>query len=185
MSNLKKWKILQSNLVFNNQWFKIRQDAIELPNGNIIDNFFVLVRPDIALIFPVTLDKEIVFVRQYRHATGEILLELPAGSFNPEIEDPETAARRELVEETGYIPTEMIKLGTIYDNPIKDTNQIHIFLAKDVTIRGKQQLDLTEEIELELIPVSQVMNKITAGEIRVSGSIAAIVLGLKFLRIEV
>lgn len=185
MSDLKKWKILRSNVVFDNQWFKIRQDAIELPNGNIIDDFFVLVRPDIALIFPVTVDGNIVFVRQYRHATGEILLELPAGSFNPNTEDPETAARRELIEETGYVPTEMIKLGTIYDNPIKDTNQIHIFLAKDVKIGGKQQLDLTEEIELELIPVSQVMNKIASGEIRVSGSIAAIVLGLKFLRIEV
>lgn len=181
MSNLKKWKILRSNVVFDNQWFKIRQDSVELPNCNIIDDFFVLVRPDIALIFPTTSDGEIVFVRQYRHATGEILLELPAGSFNPETEDSEAAARRELLEETGYIPSEIIKLGTVYDNPIKDTNQIHIFLAKDVTIGGKQQLDLTEEIELELIPISQVMNKIVSGEIRVSGSIAAIMLGLNFL----
>ncbi|MGA9377897.1 MAG: NUDIX hydrolase, partial [Phormidium sp.] len=127
---IKKWRILKSKLVFNNKWVTIRQDEVELPKGEIIDDFFVFVRPDIVLVFPVTENQEIVFVRQYRHATGEILLELPAGRLDSEIEDAEVAARRELEEETGYIAKELIKLGTLYDNPIKDTNKIHLFLAK-------------------------------------------------------
>jgi ADP-ribose pyrophosphatase len=179
---LEKWKILKSKFVFDNQWFKIRQDTVELPNGKTIDDFFVLVRPDIVLTLAITDNQEIVFVRQYRHATGEILLELPAGSFNPKLESAETAARRELIEETGYVPQEMISLGTLYDNPIKDTNTIHLFLAKDVQPSGFQQLDATEEIEVVLVPVFQVMEKIAQGEIRVSGTLAAIYLGLSQLK---
>ncbi|MCL1470538.1 NUDIX hydrolase [Argonema antarcticum] len=178
----KKWQILKSNLVFDNEWVKIRQDEIELPNGKIIDDFFVIVRPDIALVFPVTQNQELVFVRQYRHAIGEILLELPAGGFDPAIESGEAAARRELKEETGYVADQMIKLATIYDNPIKDTNKIHLFIAENVHLSGKQQLDITEDIEVELIPVAKVMEKIVAGEINVSGTIAAILFGLNFLR---
>ncbi|HEY9302509.1 MAG TPA: NUDIX hydrolase [Phormidium sp.] len=178
---IKKWKILKSKLVFDNQWVTIRQDEVELPKGEIIDDFFVLVRPDIALIFPVTQNQEVVFVRQYRHATGEILLELPAGGFNPELEDAEIAARRELEEETGYVGEELIKLATLYDNPIKDTNKIHLFLAKNVQSTGKQNLDITEDVEVVLIPIAQVMTKINQGEIRVSGTVAAIFLGLNLL----
>lgn len=179
---IEKWKIIKSKFVFDNQWFKIRQDEVELPNGKTIDDFFVLIRPDIVLTLAITSSHEIVFVRQYRHATGEILLELPAGSFNPKLESAETAARRELIEETGYIPQEMIPLGTLYDNPIKDTNTIHLFLAKDIRPSGFQQLDATEEIEVVLIPVAQVMEKIAQGEIRVSGTLAAIYLGLSQLK---
>ena len=179
---LEKWKILKSKFVFENQWFKIRQDKVALPNGKTIDDFFVLIRPDIVLTLAITCNQEIVFVRQYRHATGEILLELPAGSFNPKLESAETAARRELIEETGYVPQEMIFLGTLYDNPIKDTNTIHLFLAKDVRPLGFQQLDATEEIEVVLVPVSQVMETIAQGEIRVSGTLSAIFLGLSQLK---
>lgn len=178
---IKKWKILKSKLAFNNKWVTIRQDEVELPKGEIIDDFFVVVRPDIALVFPVTKNQEIVFVRQYRHATGEILLELPAGSFHPEIEDAEVAARRELEEETGYVTEELVKLTTLYDNPIKDTNKIHLFLAKNVQLIGKQNLDITEEVEVVLIPIERLMIKINQGEIRVSGTIAAIFLGMNFL----
>ncbi|WP_228061219.1 NUDIX hydrolase [[Phormidium] sp. LEGE 05292] len=178
---IKKWKILKSKLAFNNKWVTIRQDEVELPKGEIIDDFFVIVRPDIALVFPVTENQEIVFVRQYRHATGEILLELPAGSFHPEIEDAEIAARRELEEETGYVTEDWVKLATLYDNPIKDTNKIHLFLAKNVQLTGKQNLDITEEVEVVLIPIDRVMTKITNGEIRVSGTVAATFLGINYL----
>ena len=181
MTNLKKWKILKSNLVFDSRWVKVRRDEISLPNGKIVDDFFVIVRPDIALVFPVTPNQEIVFVRQYRHATGEILLELPAGSFNPELESGETAAIRELEEETGYVPEKIVKLATLYDNPIKDTNQIHLFMVENVHKTGKQKFDITEDIEVVLVPIDEVMPRISTGEISVSGTIAAIFLGLNYL----
>lgn len=181
MKNLSKWKILNSKMVINNQWCKVRQDEVELPNGQIVDDFFVNIRPDIAVILPITQQKEIVFVRQYRHAVGAILLELPAGAFHPEEEDSVVAAARELEEETGYVAEQLIQLATLYDNPPKDTNNIHLFLAENVHLASQQRLDITEDIEVVLIPVSEVIETIAQGKICVSGTIAAIFLGLDFL----
>lgn len=181
MKNLKKWKTLRSQMVLNHRWCKVRRDEIELPQGEVIDDFFVIIRPDIALILPVTSQKEIVFVRQYRHGVGEILLELPAGGFNPYEESGLAAAARELEEETGYIADNLISLATLYDNPVKDTNKIHLFLAEDVHLSGKRDLDITEDIEVVLIPIEDVANKIALGEISVCGTITAILLGLNFL----
>ncbi|NET91110.1 MAG: NUDIX hydrolase [Kamptonema sp. SIO1D9] len=181
MSKLRKWKILASRLVLDNIWCRVRQDTIQLSNGKIIDDYFVNVRPDIAVVLPVTRNQEVVFVRQYRHGVEEILLELPAGRFNSESEAGETAAARELTEETGYVAEKLAKLATLFDNPPKDTNRIHLYIALDVNPTGKQQLDLTEEIEVVLVPLTEVKAKIFAGEICVSGTIAAIFLGLNYL----
>lgn len=181
MKKFQKWKRLKSQMVINNQWCKVRRDEIELPTGAVIDDYFVNVREDIALIFPVTEQREVVLVRQYRHAVEEILLELPAGAFNPAEEDSFEAARRELEEETGYVATQLIRLTTLYDNPVKDTNKIHLFIAENVHLSSQQRLDITEDIEVVLVPLEEVMAKISAGEICVSGTVAAIFLGLKFL----
>lgn len=182
MNKLKKWHILKSQMVINHRWCQVRQDEIELPNGQIIDDFFVVIRPEIALILPITNNQEIVFVRQYRHGVSEILLELPAGSFDAAIEDAETAAVRELQEETGYLSEKITKLATLYDNPVKDTNKIHLFLAENVIKIGEQKLDITEDIEVVLIPVSSVLDKIINGEVCVAGSVAGLFLGLNFLK---
>ena len=178
MKDLKKWKLLKSKLVLEHRWCKVRQDEIELPNGSIVDDYFVTVRPDIALILPVTSQQEIVLVRQYRHGVGEILLELPAGTFNPTEEDAQAAALRELREETGYVADTVTQIAIIYDNPVKDTNRIHLFIAKDVIKAGEQELDITEAIDVVLIPVEAVIEKIFSGEICVSGTITALLLGL-------
>jgi ADP-ribose pyrophosphatase len=143
------------------------------------------------LILPLTLlerltltnpsYREIIFVRQYRHAVGEFFLELPAGNFDPAKENAEVAAIRELREETGYIPQEFRKIGTLYDKPSKDTNKIHLFVAENVSKVGGQQLDITEEIEVVFIPVEAVLEKIIQGEISVAGTIAALFLSLNLL----
>ena len=178
MTNLEKWQILNSTMVLNNPWCKVRQDKVELPNGMTIDDYFVNIKPEIALILPITSNQDIVLVRQYRHGVGEILLELPAGAFNPDEESPEAAALRELEEETGYTTDQVTQLGILYDNPVKDSNKIYLFLAENVTKSGQQQLDITEEIEVVLIPVAAVKEKILTGNICVAGTVAAILLGL-------
>lgn len=182
IKEIKKWKILNSQWVINHQWCKVRQDKIELPNGKIIDDYFVNVRPEIALVLPITSQQEIVFVRQYRHAIEDILLELPAGTFNINTETSLEAARRELEEETGYTSDRLHKLATIHDNPVKDTNKIHIFIALDVSPLGKQNFDVTEDIEVAIVPIQEVKQKIKSGEICVAGTLTAIFLGLDFLQ---
>lgn len=180
--SLKKWKILNSDLVINNQWCRVRQDQVELPDGTIIDDYFVNIRPEIALVLPITPQKEIVFVRQYRHGIQDILLELPAGTFDPKKEEGLAAAKRELEEETGYIAQEVIFIKTIYDNPVKDDNKIHVFLGLNVEKVGKISLDITEDIEVVLVPITEVVNKIMSSEICVAGSIAVIFMGLELLK---
>jgi 8-oxo-dGTP pyrophosphatase MutT (NUDIX family) len=181
MSSIQRWKTIQSQLVFDNPWCQVRQDVVELSNGVVIDDFFVNIRPDIAVVFAVTSQREIVFVRQYRHGVEKILLELPAGTFNPQIENSLTAARRELEEETGYVAEQLIHLKTLYDNPAKDTNEIHLFIAENAHSLGSQQLDITEDVEIVLIPLEDVLEKILTGEICVCGTVTAIFLGLNFL----
>ncbi|MFB2772312.1 NUDIX hydrolase [Pelatocladus sp. BLCC-F211] len=182
MQKLKKWKLLQSKLVLNHPWCQVRQDEIILPTGKIIDDYFVHIKPEVALILAITTNQEIVFVRQYRHAVEDFFIELPAGNFDPNQESAEIAAKRELEEETGYTAKKIKKVATLYDRPSKDTNQLHLFLAENVMKTSEQQLDITEEIEVILIPVESVLEKIIQGEICVAGSVAALFLGLNLSR---
>ncbi|BAZ49274.1 hypothetical protein NIES4103_18860 [Nostoc sp. NIES-4103] len=181
MNKLKKWKTLKSQMVLNHRWCQVRQDEIELPNGKVIDDYFVCIKPEVSLILPITSNKEVIFVRQYRHAVGDFFIELPAGSFDPSQESAESAAVRELQEETGYTAHQVKKIATLHDKPSKDTNQIHLFLAEDVVKTGEQNLDITEEIEILSIPVESILDKIHQGEISVAGTVAALFLGLRFI----
>ncbi|MEB3160876.1 MAG: NUDIX hydrolase [Synechocystis sp.] len=181
-SYLKKWQILRSRLVFDNPWCHVRQDVVQLPKGTVIDDYFVNLRPEIVMVLALTEQQEIIFVRQYRHGVQEILLELPAGNFQPDQENPENAIRRELEEETGYQALELMNLGQIFDNPVKDQSRLHLFLAPLVTPTGVKQWDITEEIEIVLIPIAEVRRLIFQGDIRVAGSLAALLLGLERLR---
>ncbi|HAA30343.1 MAG TPA: NUDIX hydrolase [Cyanobacteria bacterium UBA8553] len=181
MGSIQRWQTIKSQLVLDNQWCQVRQDEVELPNGKVINDFFVNVRPDIVLVLAVTPQREILFVRQYRHGVNEILLELPGGSFNSHTEDSKSAAARELEEETGYVAQQLTHLATLYDNPVKDTNEIHLFLAENAQLSGIQQLDVTEDVEIVLIPVETILQKISTGEICVCGTIAALFLGLNLM----
>jgi ADP-ribose pyrophosphatase len=182
MSQIDKWKTLKSQFVFNNPWCRVRQDCVQLPNGTIVEDYFINVRPDIALVFPITSDRNVVFVRQYRHGIGQILLELPAGRFEAQQENSLKAAKRELEEETGYYAEHLIKLATLYDNPVKNTNTIHLFLAENAIYSGRQKLDITEDIEVVLIPLEEIEERIKNLEICVAGTISALFLGLNYLK---
>jgi ADP-ribose pyrophosphatase len=182
MTKLSKWKLVKSEMVLNHRWCQVRRDEVELPNGEILDDFFVHIKPDVALVLPITRNNEVVFVRQYRHAIDDFFIELPAGGFNPEIENAESAALRELEEETGYAVRGIKKIATLYDRPSKDTNRTHLFLAENVMKVSEQNLDMTEEIEVLLIPIDEVLGKIENGEISVAGTVAALLLGLNYLR---
>lgn len=181
MTALQPWQILSSTLVVDHRWCQVRQDTVQLSSGTVIDDYFVNVRPDVALVLSITPDQKVVLVRQYRHGVGKILLELPAGTFDPGQESPEAAAARELEEETGYRTERLTKLATLYDNPVKDTNQIHVFLGTEAVAVAPPNLDATEEIEIVLTPLDEIEQCISRGEIAVAGTLSALFLGLNYL----
>jgi 8-oxo-dGTP pyrophosphatase MutT (NUDIX family) len=182
MKHLQKWQLLKSTLVFDHKWYTLRRDEVRLPNGSILDDYFVSVRAEVAIVFPVTPEGEVIMVMQYKHGAQEILLEFPGGVFNSSNEPPENAAMRELQEETGYTSTQINRLATVFDNPTKDTNRIHFFLAQGCEKRYDQHLDSTEDIVIEKVKLDDIPAKIMKGEICVAGSVAISFLALQHLQ---
>ncbi|WP_347158500.1 NUDIX hydrolase [Pontibacter chitinilyticus] len=180
---LQPWKVLKSELVFNEPWYKLRRDHVELPNGMVLDDYYVSVRPNVVLTFPLTSNNEVILVRQYKHAAAGIFTELPGGVIDAGETDPEAAAKRELQEETGYTSDNMELLLKVTDNPTKDTNRIYFFLARNARKVSEQDLDATENIEVLNVPVQQVSAMVLNGEISVSGSVALCLLALRKLGI--
>lgn len=181
MSKLEPWKTLKSDIVFDHKWYTLRRDHVELPGGQVLDDYFVSVRPNVALTFPVTADDEVIFVRQYKHGVGRILLELPGGVVDADETEPLEAARRELLEETGYTADTLELLLDVYDNPTKDTDTIYFYLARNAHQVAEQDLDETENIEVVRVPLAEVEAHILRGDIRVAGSVALCLLALRRL----
>ncbi|MBC6613235.1 NUDIX hydrolase [Hymenobacter sp. BT507] len=179
-ANIAPWKTLQSEIVFDHKWYILRRDHVELPNGQVLDDYFVSVRPNVVLIFPLTDDDQVLFVRQYKHAAAEILLELPGGVVDAHETEPLKAAARELVEETGYAG-DLELLSEVIDNPTKDTNRIYFYLARHARQVAEQHLDPTENIEVVRVPLAEVEGMVLRNEIKVSGSVALCLLALRKL----
>jgi ADP-ribose pyrophosphatase len=181
MKTIKKWKTLKTEVALDNKWTTVHKETVELPSGKIIDDYFVNIRPDVVLIFPVTAGGNAIMVRQYKHGAKEILLEFPGGVIDAGEDSVEAAALRELREETGYASAHLIELGYVYDNPTKDTNRIYFFAALNAEKLHETELDATEDIETVEVPVGEIPHLIKAGKIKVSGSLAIYYLALAAL----
>lgn len=154
------WKILESHHLHE----LVRIDKCELPDGKIVDGF-VLEFGDWVTVLALTKQQEVVMVRQYRHGVQKVILELPGGAMDARDESPLQAARRELLEETGFTSDTLIQIGCVSPNPASQTNLIYSFLALDAEKVGEQELDDTEEIEVALKPLEEVIGMAKRGEL--------------------
>ena len=159
-----KWKTLSQKYLIEKPWLTARVDKVELPTGAIIDEYYVLEYPDWVNTIAITKEGEFVFVRQYRYAMGKTVNELCAGVIEKG-EDPMDAAKRELMEETGFGGGKWQKWMTISANPSTHTNLTHCYLAMDVERMDVQHLDQAEDIEVRLFSREEVMDMLEKGEI--------------------
>jgi 8-oxo-dGTP pyrophosphatase MutT (NUDIX family) len=179
---LKKWRVLASKNVFRNRWVSIRQETCETHSGQIIDDYFIYENKDVVIIFALTTAQQIVLVRQYKHGAREIITEIPAGVLE-ENELPETGARRELLEETGYNASEFIQIATHLRSPSNSASRDLIFLAKDAFLAGPTAFDETENVETQLVSLEQLQQYLQAGEISDNGCVAACYRVLDYLKL--
>jgi ADP-ribose pyrophosphatase len=175
------WERLHSERLIETPYFALRSDRLRLPGGAVKDPYYVVERPDAAIIFPLTQEGEVVLVRQYRPPLERMELGLPAGLVE-EGEKPEVAARRELLEETGFSGDEWEPLGSLASSPSLKDNWAYLFLARDVEETSAPDPDEHELVETVKVPVGELLGLIRSGEIVSSSGVAAIMLALERLR---
>ena len=168
-------KVVDSKLVAEGRVIKVRVDLIETPDGQRVKRDIVEHRGAVAMV-PIDAEGRVILVRQYRHAAGKWLLEIPAGTLDPG-EDPLEAAQRELREETGFAAGRIDPIGGCYASPGYSTEYLRLYVARDLT-EDPLEGDVDEEIELAPTALSKVRNLIAGGEIEDAKSIAALLLVL-------
>jgi ADP-ribose pyrophosphatase len=171
------WEKLSSEKLLENPYFTVRSDKLRLPDGAVKKAYYVIERPDAAIVFPVTESGDVVLVRQYRPPLEEMELGLPAGLVEAG-EEPEAAARRELSEETGYAGGEWEELGSLASSPSLKDNWAYLFLARGVTRNSGQDLDEYERLELVEVPLAELPGLVYSGGIVSSSGVAAAMLAL-------
>ncbi|CAA9442061.1 MAG: ADP-ribose pyrophosphatase [uncultured Rubrobacteraceae bacterium] len=176
------WKRLGSERLMENPYFSLRSERLRLPDGGIKDPYYVIERPDAAIIFPLTESGEVVLVNQYRPPLEMMELGLPAGLVE-EGERPEEAARRELSEETGYTGGDWELLGSLASSPSLKDNWAYLFLARGVEETTPPDPDEHELVEVVRVPVKELLNLVHQGKIVSSSGVAAIMLALERLQV--
>ncbi len=162
---IKKWKVLKSEYLIKRPWLTARRDEVELPDGTVNPEFYILEYPDWVNVIAITKDGQFVMVEQYRHGLEDVFTELVAGVIEPG-EPPLEAAKRELLEETGYAGGEWQLFSVISQNPSTTSNLTHCYLAVGVEKVSGQHLDATEDIAVRLLSEQEVKTMLDRDQIK-------------------
>jgi len=154
MTNL-NWKTLSSSYIHKGPWATLRADKCEMPDGRIVDEYYVLEYPNWVNAVAITEDNKVLMVTQYRHAANIVSLEIPGGVIDGD-EKPVEAMRRELLEETGYQFDDFELLNTVYANPSTANNHTYCYLAKGGKKVQEQDLDEHEELVVSEHTIAEV-----------------------------
>ncbi len=161
---VKPWTRKSMQQIADCRVLKIHESISISPETEEEHNFYVMETADWVNVVLVTTSNELVCIRQFRHGSEEITLEIPGGIVNPG-EEPNVAAARECLEETGYETDELISLGVLNPNPAIFTNKLHTFVAPNAKLVTDISNSPTEQTEVQLIPMEQVADLLVAGEI--------------------
>ena len=165
MKNI-KWKILQTKKIYNSQWIDLYLQRIQLPNGKKINNFHRIKLQSSVVILPVTKSGDIVTIKSYKHGIRNITRSLPAGYINKG-EKPLDAAKRELLEETGYGKAKKwISFGSYVSNSNYHCGKINFFVSINVSKIKKQNSGDLEDIEIEKLKLKFIKKQLESNKIK-------------------
>lgn len=156
-------KFVSREEIYDGAVLHVVRDEVELPNGKHAYREMCLHIGAVCVI-PITDDGRVVMERQFRYAHGRVFFEIPAGKLDSPDEDPLSAARRELLEETGAIAEKMTYLGRLDTTPALINEKIHMYLAEGLSF-GERSLDEDEFLDVELVPLSELVEMVMHGEI--------------------
>ena len=162
---IRDWPVISREQVGDFRLFSLTKKKVRSPRTGEIREVQALQFPDWVLILALTPQEEVVMVRQYRHGTEQVCLELPGGLVDPGDDSPALSARRELLEETGYQANEITLVGECCPQPAIMTNKCLFYLAQNVVRVQTQNLDAGEDIEILEIPLKEIPAKIREAEI--------------------
>jgi ADP-ribose pyrophosphatase len=172
------FELLRSETLYTGRALTIRRDHVRLPDGRETQ-LDIVEHVGSVIILPIDVDGKLLFVRQYRHAAGLDLLELPAGTLEAG-EAPEACARREVREETGMAAGKLEDLGGFYLAPGYSTEYMHVYLATDLR-EDPLEADDDEFLSVERLPLTEVVEMVKKGKIPDAKSLAAFWLARDFL----
>lgn len=159
------WKTLSTEYLHRRPWLTVRRDTVELPNGNVYPEYYVLEYPTWINVIAITDEGKFVMVRQYRHGLGITATELCAGVVEVG-EDPLDGAKRELLEETGYAGGDWELSMVVSANPGSQNNLTHCYIARGVKKVADQDLDATEDIVVELLSEEEVYEMLVSDNLK-------------------
>lgn len=172
-------RVIESRVIFSGKKATLRVDTVDLGDGRMSD-LEVVEHPGVAAIVPIDADGNVVLVRQFRLAVGDVMLEIPAGVLDPG-EAAEDGAQRELREETGLRAGKLTRLGPeFFVSPGISTEWIRLFLAEELE-EAPLPPDDDEEIEVERVPLAEAVRMVERGELRDAKTITGILLAARQL----
>ena len=156
------WETLNSRLIWESCWYDLRQDRLRTQDGHEF-TYTLVDHPGAVWVVPVTKERQVVLIWQYRYTVDEFCMEVPAGGLSPDL-TPEEVARRELLEEVGGTATELRFVGQFYTSNGISNEVAYVYLAIGVEL-GEAQREPTELMEMRLVPVEEALRMAREGEI--------------------
>ena len=164
------WKTISSENIIDEFHVTVKKDKVKLPDGAVIDDFYTVTIPDAAMIAAITVDGKILLKSEFRYACGEDVIECPAGMFDKGESDPLAVAKRELLEETGFVSDDWTYFGPTWESTSKLTNRMHLFMAKDCVHVSEQDLDEHEHLTVIKIDLKEAVDMVLSGKINANSS---------------
>lgn len=168
------WKQRNRKTLLDTKFVKVFEDSVELPDGTIIDDFTVIQKPNYVMVIATDRHDNLLTIQEYKYAVNDVVNTFPAGHIDSG-EEPLEAAKRELLEETGYAQGEWEHLGEYYDYASKDCHRAYFIRAKNVEKITEASLEITESLSVRILSLATIKEEIKKGKWKANVTLAALV----------